>query len=176
MKKQNVVIYGVYPGIGYTLWQLFDGEHRIFTYDKDNRIPGAPYFSKITEQRINISLAEYKPINSVILTRYHVDDVISLFNSIQKEQTNGKIEVLIKFETDLEKTIASIITDSYDDVSITWLHLDKQIELLEDLYHIESLHLISESKESADYWEEFFRAGLPFLKNITKENENGLAL
>ena len=101
---------------------------------------------------INLKKAEYKPINGVIIFDVHKEDIAELFKSIaQTESVN-----VLTFNS-LDEDLVELISESYRAVEITCLKMSKNIELLEDLYHIDRIVL---KGGNTSYWKELLEDGL----------------
>lgn len=152
MKKQNLVQYG-FSQAALHFWQIFQSEHRIYLADKRRQIPGASSWQKpLMWASINLNKAEYKPINGVIIFDVHKEDIAELFKSIvQTESVN-----VLTFNS-LNEDLVDLISESYRAVEITCLKMSKNIELLEDLYHIDRIVL---KGGNTSYWKELLEDGL----------------
>ena len=153
MKKQNLALYGAGTPAGFFFWQIFQSEHRIWVTDKREVIPGASYWQKdILGKTIDIKKSEYSPINGVVIFKVHKDDIIELFQAIvQIEKPN-----VLVFDC-LSSDVVELIADNITPINISCLKADKDIQLLEDLYHIDRLVL---KGGNTSYWKELLEDGL----------------
>jgi len=162
MKRQNLILYGAGRPVGLHFWQIFHSEHRIYLADKRSQIPGASYWQKpLMRQTIDLDKSEYKPVNGVIIFGVHKDDIVELFRSItQIEEVN-----VLAFDSLSDDTI-DLITESCRPLNITCLKMSKDIQLLEDLYHIDRVFL---KGGNTSYWKELLEDG---LLNVNVEVES----
>lgn len=112
-------------------------------------------------QTIDLDKSEYKPVNGVIIFGVHKDDIVELFRSItQIEEVN-----VLAFDSLSDDTI-DLITESCRPLNITCLKMSKDIQLLEDLYHIDRVFL---KGGNTSYWKELLEDG---LLNVNVEVES----
>jgi hypothetical protein len=152
MKKQNLVQYG-FSQAALHFWQIFQSEHRIYLADKRRQIPGASSWQKpLMWHSIDLDKAEYKPVNGVIIFDVHKEDIVELFKSIVQTEA---VNVLVF--NNLDEDIVDLITESIREIEITCLKAFKDIQLLEDLYHIDRIVL---KGGNTSYWKELLEDGL----------------
>ena len=113
----------------------------VHEYEKENK-------------RINFDLAEYQPIQGIIIEGYHKSNVRMLCEELSLQ---GVVNVLLaNTDEDIDGVIQSMC-----DAKITRFETDQTIELLEHVYHLEQCTLTG---GNIAYWQELLEESLPFLK------------
>lgn len=159
MKRQNLIItYDANHGLAYGLWQVLQSEHRVFPYKLPGAspMPGAAIVSKRLQQRrdIDFELAEYQPVQGVIVAGYHISNIRQLTKELDKRRTVNVL--LASTNEDIDELILSM-----SNAEITLFDTTQKIELLEHVYHLEHCTL---SGGNTAYWKELLEESLPFLK------------